>query len=124
MADLAVSKYPALRRLGLDETGLGALARQGFVSVDRRNERCYHKLRFRRHGCQVIRYIGAEAEADIVRKELAALQAERRVHRALALLEKEARRLRRESRRQLTPLVAAAGLKFHGRDLRRPRSVD
>jgi hypothetical protein len=117
-------EYPALSRLRLAAADKHELARQGFVSVEQRGNRTNYKLRFRRDGRQVVRFIGDAPFADIVKTELDRLQARRQICRELATLDRAARRQLRNTKTELEPLVKAYGWKFHGRDVRRPHPED
>jgi hypothetical protein len=112
---------PGLAQLRLIPEDLQELASQGFVAPERRGERNYFKLRFRRGGHQVVRYVGGARAAAVVTEELAALQAGRRVRRELRVLNRAAREMLRESKSQLEPLLARRGFKIHGRAVRRCR---
>jgi hypothetical protein len=114
-------EYPALSRLRLTSADINELAHQGFLSVETRGKRIIHKLRFRRGNQQVVRSLGDAAEAAVVKTELDRLQSRRRICRELATFERAARRLLGDAKAQLKTLIAAHGLKFHGRDVRRPR---
>jgi hypothetical protein len=116
--------YPALARLRLATGDLDALGQQGFLSTERRGDRIIHKLRFRRGGRQVVRSIGDAAEAAVVQSELDRLQSKRQSCRELAALDRAARRLLRDTKVQLEPLVIARGWKFHGRAVRRPQPLN
>jgi hypothetical protein len=117
------AEYPALARLRLTTEDLEELTRQGFLSKERRDSLHIHKLRFRRGARQVVRYIGDAVEATAVKAELDRLQSARHISRELAELNRAARRLLRDTKAQLEPLVIANGWKFHGRVVRRPHSV-
>lgn len=82
----------------------------------------YYKLRFRRAGKQHVRYIGGSVRAQEVSLELSQLQAELRLIRRLARLLPLARQLLRDAKKSTAPLVAAAGWKYHGQAIRRPRN--
>ena len=88
---------------------------------ERRADREFHKLRFRRGGKQVVRYIGNEERAAIVKQELSILQAESRALRELKRKMKTASRVLRESKRIMAPVLEAHGFVFHGLAIRRPR---
>jgi hypothetical protein len=118
------AEYPALAKLRLATGDLELLRRQGFLSMELRGNLVNHKLRFRRGGRQVVRSIGDAAEAAIVKTELDRLQSRRQICRELAALERAARRLMRDTKTQLEPLVTAYGWKFHGRVVRRPHPVN
>ena len=75
------SGYVTLAVLRLGPQDYDSLARQGFVSAERRgNGQVYYKLRFRRgRNQQIVRYIGKDAKfAEKIRCELAKLQAPHR----------------------------------------------
>lgn len=116
-----LAKFPALAKLHLTGADLGTLAHQGFVSEERRQDRTYYKLRFRSAGRQVVRYVGGATAAAAIEAELQQLRAGRRCQRELAELDRVTRRMLRESKAQLEPLLASRGLRFHGRAIRRPR---
>ncbi len=99
---------------------LAALCRQGFVSEERRGKRLYYKLRFRCNGKQRVRYLGRDAaRAAEVREELWKLQEPRRTELELARLDRTARRMLREAKATLAPLLAEEGFTFHGNAVRR-----
>jgi len=115
------ASYPALATLRLEPGDLSRLMCQGSVAQERRGDHAYFRLRFRRHGRQVARYIGDAATAAIVMKELARLQTRRRLGREFAQLSRAGRRLLRETKVALEPVVIAHGMYFHGRTIRQPR---
>jgi hypothetical protein len=119
-----LAEYPALAQLRLTAGDMDELSRQGFLSLEQRGNRTNHKLRFRRGGRQVVRYIGDAAEAAAVKQELDQLQSRRRIRRDLAALDRAARRLLRQTKTRLEPLVTAYGWKYHGRVVRRPHPVN
>ena len=100
-----------------------ALSRQGFVGAEKRGERGpYYRLHFRLHGRQTTRYLGRDpAVAERIRNELAVWQHNCHLARRIARLHQEARRVIRESKARMGPLVLEAGYQFHGFTLRRPR---
>jgi hypothetical protein len=112
---------PALARLGLCESDLDELEHQGFLAPEHRGDRTHYKLRFRRDGRQVVRYVGGTEKATLVAQELNTLQTTRRVQRELAKLGVAARQILRDAKTQLEPLLLDRGFKFHGRAIRRPR---
>ena len=116
-----VARFPALAALRLEPGDLSHLMRQGSVAQEQRGDHAYFKLRFRRDGRQVVRYIGDAATATIVIEELARLQSPRRLGREFAQLGHAGRRLLRETKATLEPLVIAHGMYFHGRTIRQPR---
>lgn len=118
---LRLADYPALAALRLTGDDLDELCHQGFVRQETRGSLGFYKLRFRRARQQVVRYIADAGQAASVRVELARLQADRRLQRELGRLTRSARRMLRESKKNLEPIVETAGLKFHGLAIRRPR---
>ena len=81
------TELPALSRLRLSNADYQALARQGFVARETRGTRTYFKLRFRRAGKQIVRYLGSQAQLSAqVEQELKQLQRERRSQRTLRQL--------------------------------------
>ncbi len=64
------TQWPCLSALRLEASDYELLRRQGFVAIESRGQRCYFKLRFRRDGRQVVRYIGDEIQANAVADEL------------------------------------------------------
>lgn len=111
----------ALDQLIRDDAERLALRSNGFVCSEERSYCQVYKLRFRVAGRQRVRYVGSAAAADQIRQELAVWQAGTRAKRALRQAQHEARRAIRQIKPYLAPLVQAAGLKFHGRAIRRPR---
>jgi hypothetical protein len=116
------SQYPALTRLRLGQEDLIALSQQGIISPERMRGPIRHKLRFRRSGRQVVRYI-RPTDIDRVRAELSELQAARRLNKELSQLNRLARQVLRDSKTQLQPLINELGFRFHGREIRRPRQL-
>ena len=116
-----VADLPALADLGLDDEDLDALARQGFVAVERRREQTYFKLRYRCDGRQRVRYVGGRDRAQAVQAALEALQSDVRLRRRLVALCQVATRSLRDAKDTLEPLLEARGLHFHGRAIRKRR---
>ncbi|MCA9125154.1 MAG: hypothetical protein KDB11_33495 [Planctomycetales bacterium] len=123
--DDAIAACPNLSRLRMSPGDLRSLARQGFVSEDKRgSDRVYFKLRYR---CpetmrQRVRYIGADRQvADAVRRELRTLQERTRAAAELNRLEVEARRMLRRTKQQLAPLLEQEQLHFYGLEIRKYR---
>jgi hypothetical protein len=114
----------ALARLEFNAAELAALRRQGFVAREIRGKRTsVFKLRFRFGGRQRVRYLGTDAdEAERIQNELNELQGGRRADLALGRLSRSAAQLLRDSKLRLEPWVQRAGLRFHGRAIRRPRA--
>jgi hypothetical protein len=113
--------FPALASLQLTSADLVTLASQGFVASERRGERRYHKLRFRRGRRQVVKYLGGPERACAVQAELDRLQAAWRRRRKLGALSRQAREMLREAKRQLEPSLAEQGYHFHGLAIRESR---
>lgn len=116
-----VNQYSHLAALGLDGDDLRSLARQGFVSCDRRGERRYYKLRFRRNGRQIVRYLGSEQDASIVQGELDRLQVRLRLERELRVKARMSIQAIRVAKDSLAPLLGEMGYEFHGHAIRRFR---
>ncbi len=113
------SKTPVLDRFRLTVDDLAALRRQGFVSSELRRCKVYYKLRFRRDGKRVVRYVGNDpATADQLLRELEVLQADRHDKLQDARLCREARIALRETKARLEPLLEAAGHAFRGYEIR------
>jgi hypothetical protein len=121
---LRAADFPALTKLRLHDADFAALARQGFVAVERRGEQTYFKLRFRRDGRQRVRYIGGPDQARAVEAELAVLQTDLRMRRRLAILCQLASQSMRNAKQNLEPLLEARGLHFHGRAIRQRRGLN
>ena len=112
--------FPALGQLRLDAHDLEALTDQGFITAETRGQSTRHKLRFRRQGRQVVRYL-PQALVENIRAELAKLQAPRRDRARRAAVCRKARLVLRAVR-DLAPLLEAEGYYLHGRDYRKTRS--
>ena len=110
-----------LGQLQLTPEDLAALKRQGWIQKEWRGNTCIHKLRFRRNGKQVVRYLGDAETARQVADELAVLQAVSRTSRQLARLTKLARKTLRESKKSFMPHLDRVGYRYHGLDIRRRR---
>ena len=113
-----------LRKLGLSDRELAALARQGFVASERlpSGNPCY-KLRFRCDGRQRVCYLGQIPEfADYVRDQLAQHQRPAELRRQITHLPRETARAVRQLKREFAEQLAAAGLHFHGLELRCSRN--
>ncbi len=119
----AAAETPCLAQLRLTSDDLAALCRQGFVTAERRGNCTYFKLRFRRDRQQVVRYVGCDPDrAAAVQQELNILQDERKKELELSRLTDAAKRMLRQSKRALTPVLAEEGFAFHGYQIRRRRS--
>lgn len=110
-----------LRRLRLTAEDLAVLRRQGAVQIEQRSRRNIGKLRFRRGGKQIVRYIGGAEAARQVQDELSQWQAAHRKSRELLHLAKAARAALRESKQALAPCLEPIGYRFHGLAIRRRR---
>ena len=117
-----VADFPALANLRLEGEDLDALAHQGSLGVERRGDRTYIKLRFRREGRQQVRYVGGAERAEAVRGELETLQSDVQLRRRLAALRRIAASSLRQSKRALEPLLASRGYHFHGQAIRKLRN--
>jgi hypothetical protein len=92
------------------------------VTAERRGNRTYFKLRFRRDRQQVVRYVGCDPDhAAAVQQELDILQEERRKELELSRLTDAAKTVLRQSKRALAPVLAEEGFAFHGYEIRRRR---
>jgi hypothetical protein len=113
-----------LGELGLGAADLAAVTRRGFVSREIRGRgTAVYKLRFRRDGRQRAYYLGIDAGwVGRVQEALRELQQERQLELALSRLHRDAAKLLRDSKRSLAAPLAAAGIRFHGRAVRRPRT--
>jgi hypothetical protein len=114
-------QFRYLAELRLQADHYEDLRRQGFVAREKRGDHgVYFKLRFRSRGKQEVRYLGTDADfARAVARELRELQQSGRAERRLRALIAEARRLLRDGKRQLEPLLEQRGLHFHGMAIRR-----
>jgi len=123
VAAIGAAGPTGLASLKLTEEDLMMLTRQGFISCETRPGRTPRfKLRFRREGKQVVRYIGCDAgQAKSLREELAELQMRRKAERRLSAVTRQARHVLRQAKRKLEPTFHEHGLAFHGLTVRRPR---
>lgn len=112
-----------LAALGLSRAELAALTDQGCVIAERRGaSTSVFKLRFRLGGRQKTKYLGSDAAAAArIGQALAAWQAPRQRDRRLRCCAAKGRALLRDVKRRLEGSLQAAGFKFHGRAIRRPR---
>jgi hypothetical protein len=113
-----------LTELGLTAEELHALKSQGFVSQERRGPaQPTFKLRFRYGGRQRVRSLGKDpAFAASVNRELAQVQARKRLDRKLAHLICGASKTLRQAKQRLVPLLAEVGYAFHGQAIRKRRA--
>jgi hypothetical protein len=112
-----------LAELGLDSADVAALRRQGFVSREvRGGGRIVYKLRFRLNRRQRVKCLGTDEElARRVEETLSRLQRPRRKTLVIGRLTRAAARLLRDGKRRIEPWLGAAGYRFHGQAIRRPR---
>lgn len=98
-----IAPPPGLARLRLNAGYLAALARQGFVSKERRSGgRTIFKLRLRHGGRQIVRYIGQDAAvAEQIRRELREMQVAAQRKRELRRLAAAGRELLRSTKERL-----------------------
>jgi hypothetical protein len=113
-----------LLALDLSPDAMAAIARQGFISAERRGRRSrVYKLRFRLSGRQVVRYLGTDAgHAQAIQAALDAWQAKRRMELYLRSRLIQSRAITRSCKLRLEKYVAQGGLRFHGFAIRKPRS--
>ena len=117
-------EYPHLSNLRLADEDFLALTQQGFVSAEQRGNSTIYKLRFRSPatGRQQVRYIGTDEQVALaVSRELARLQQPVRQRQALRRDATVARRILRESKQRLQPVLEERGLHFHGYEVRSRR---
>jgi hypothetical protein len=114
-----------LERLGLTAAEIAAVARQGFVSAERRKRSMtVYKLRYRFAGRQRACYLGTDAAfAALIKTALARHPRAHRLNAELRALAREARRRLREAKQKLVPGIEQAGFRFHGYAVRRRRSA-
>lgn len=106
----------------LGDEEMNALRTQGFVTAERRGSNLYFKLRFRVHGKQRVRYLGRDATlADRIRQELDAIRAPKRILQNMHRVDQHARRLLRQMKSELSPILAVHGYRFHGMAIRKAR---
>ena len=120
-----VAQRSILIRLQLTAEHWESLARQGYVTEDRRGpNKCVFKLRFRHQGRVVVRYLSTDpAVAEAARRELAEIQREARTECNLRRLLRRARRALRAAKARSTPALNAMGFAYHGYQLRRPKAA-
>jgi len=116
--------FPHLAALRLSETDFDSLAQQGFVSSEQRGRTTIYKLRFRckQSQRQCVRYVSADREiADAVSAELGQLQRPAKNEASLRRLNADARRVLRETKRRLQPLLVGTDFRFYGYEIREQR---
>jgi hypothetical protein len=119
-----LARFVALGRLGLMAPQLAALRQQGYLQADGRGGTMpgYWRLRYRVEGKTKTAYVGADARfVEQVRRELAALQAPLRERRQLARMTRQAKQAYRSVKRQLVPVLAGLGYRYHGDVIRKSR---
>jgi len=103
MVESAALRGSRLEQLRLTDEDLAALKRQGTVQIEHRDNRSIAKVRFRRGGKQMVRYIGgAEAGRQVG-------------------LAKITRAALRGSKKVLAPYLEQIGYRYHGWAIRRWR---
>jgi hypothetical protein len=109
--------------LGIDDDGLSALERQGFVRSERdKSLHLVFKLRYRIAKGQRVIYIGRDPDrAQRIQAALRVWQRDRRMALEIGRLRREVSRQVREQFRQLDPLLWQAGFRRRGREIRRTR---
>ena len=114
----------ALQTIGFQAEEIAALKRKGTITQERRGrDTIIFKLRYRMEGRQRVKYLGSDRRVvEQIRAELHDLQAAHRRHRRLRRLETQARTLLQDTKLRLEAPLKQAGLKFHGRAIRRPRN--
>jgi hypothetical protein len=121
--DHILGDSPSLASLRLDSEDIASIADQGFISKERRGRRTYHKLRFRRHGRQQVRYVGDAGRADALQMELNVLQRDLQLRRRIAVLTRSVTSELRTAREKLRPLAESRGFYFHGHAPRKRRNT-
>lgn len=116
--------FPNLAGLGITATELSLLSRQGSVCKERRGDRIYFKLRFRKGSRQIVRYVGGSESALKVREELSQLRAEKSALREANRVGKIAARVLREAKQKLKPFLLEEGYVFHGLAVRKTRQPE
>lgn len=117
--DNVAGKFHAL---GLSNLEIAALKRQGSVIGEKRGSRVVYKLRYRMQGRQRTKYLGCDLEMTVeIKRQLEELQHSRRVMKSLRDYARIAAATLRQSKKQLEPLFADAGFRFHGQAIRRSR---
>jgi len=121
----------SLARLRLAADEQQALAQQGFVSAEYREQNGrrygpYFKLRWRQDGRQRVRYLGRDlSRAEQVSAALANLQRSLQLVRDASSMMAEVRKEMRKLKETLEPHLASQGMHLHGYIARRktkPRS--
>ena len=112
-------------QVGLTPEEIAQVKLQGFVSREQRGTNTtVFKLRYRLDGRQRTKYLGTDVDrAIIIEQQLKKLQSARELNKKLRALNRKAAQLLRKIKPRLEPLVAQMGLRFHGRVLRRSRTI-
>jgi hypothetical protein len=121
MVESAALRGSRLEQLRLTDEDLAALKRQGTVQIEHRDNRSIAKVRFRRGGKQMVRYIGGAEAGRQVEEELRRWQAVHRKCRAMLGLAKITRAALRGSKKVLAPYLEQIGYRYHGWAIRRWR---
>jgi hypothetical protein len=127
IAETFGTRFPALRALGLRDEDLLLLASQGYLEFNRRSAAVnagYWRLRYRREGQLRAQYIGNDIQRLArIRRELAAVQLDRRQRRRQAQTLRQARQLLKRAKATASPIALHLGWHFHGKTLRRFRKA-
>jgi len=117
------AEFPEIDQLGLTSDERRALARQGGIATERRGgQQLIHKLRFRFNGRQRVVYLGVNVDrVGRIAEELDVLRQSGRFEAGLRELTLQARRLLRDMRRRIAPILEEAGYHLHGSSLRKRR---
>lgn len=115
------ARWRGLARSAEEES---AMLSSGCVCAEARGRRStIYKLRFRCAGRQVVRYLGADSGfAEYVRSRLRMFQRPRRCQRELRQRARQARRLLKDTKAGMAPLLESEGYRFHGLAIRRRRT--
>jgi hypothetical protein len=116
-----------LMSLGLSLAEVDCLKDQGVVTAEYRDYQGthlgpYHKLRWRMHGRQRVKYLGQDlAKAERVSIALAQLRQQKVLDRQLAKMMSEARKGLRKAKKELAAAMTARGRYYHGYTSRKQR---
>jgi hypothetical protein len=114
------------RRIGLRSVDVAALKRSGTITQETRGRgTVIYKLRYRREGRQVVKYLGVDRSfVRHVGEQLALLQVPARRRRRLRRVAAETRSVLHDVRARVRSTLQEAGFTFHGLTIRRSRSSD
>jgi hypothetical protein len=120
MGNKRIPEFTNLAKLGFAPEEIQSLfSREGFLHAESRGGRTYYKLRYRRDGRQRVKYVAAVL-VPAIRAELQALQQNLQLRREIAALERHARRVLRDVKRTLQPVLGPE-FRFHGQAIRQRR---